>query len=81
MEELYNAGETSVIPETEPERQYYYMEKARKLLAGKKREAGRPLTFCVVTFGCQMNARIPRSSGASWKRSAMLRRTARRRIL
>ena len=57
MEELYNAGETSVIPETEPERQYYYMEKARKLLAGKMREAGRPLTFCVVTFGCQMNAR------------------------
>ena len=57
MEELYNAGETSVIPESEPERQYYYMEKARKLLAGKIREAGRPLTFCVVTFGCQMNAR------------------------
>ena len=57
MEELYNAGETSVIPETEPERQYYYMEKARKLLAGKMREAVRPLTFCVVTFGCQMNAR------------------------
>ena len=45
------------IPDTEPERQYYFIEKARGLLQKKAQEAGRPLTFCVVTFGCQMNAR------------------------
>lgn len=45
------------IPESEPERQYFFMELARRRLEMKVREAGRPLTFCVVTFGCQMNAR------------------------
>ena len=48
---------SSEIPVTEPERQYYYIEKARKQLQKKMEEAGRPLTFCVTTFGCQMNAR------------------------
>lgn len=45
------------VPTTEPERQYYYMEKAKQHLARMSAEAGRPLTFCVTTFGCQMNAR------------------------
>ena len=45
------------IPENEPERQYYFMDLARQYLQDQVREAGRPLTFCVVTFGCQMNAR------------------------
>lgn len=44
-------------PVTEPERQYYYIEKAKQYLAQKKEEIGRDLTFCVTTFGCQMNAR------------------------
>lgn len=44
-------------PETEPERQYYYIAQARKLVKQLSEEAGRPLTFCVNTFGCQMNAR------------------------
>lgn len=39
-------------PETEPERQYYFMELARELVEEKSRELGRTLTFCVVTFGC-----------------------------
>lgn len=34
-----------------------FPEKARELTAGKERELGRPLTCCVTTFGCQMNAR------------------------
>ncbi len=51
-EELYSA-----IPAAEPERQYYFIERARKHLEEMKKEAGRPLTFCVTTFGCQMNAR------------------------
>ncbi len=44
-------------PTTEPERQYYFIKKARELVGKVSDEAGRPLTFCVTTFGCQMNAR------------------------
>ena len=44
-------------PVTEPERQYYFIKKARKYVQDKIAEIGRPLTFCVTTFGCQMNAR------------------------
>ncbi|MEJ8733258.1 tRNA (N6-isopentenyl adenosine(37)-C2)-methylthiotransferase MiaB [Mediterraneibacter sp. ICN-202921] len=44
-------------PECEPERQFYFIAKARELLHEKEREAGRKFTFCVTTFGCQMNAR------------------------
>ena len=45
------------IPVSEPERQYYFIERARKDLEKMKEAAGRQLTFCVTTFGCQMNAR------------------------
>lgn len=48
---------TRSAPDTEPQRQYYYMAKAKKQITEKAAELGRPLTFCVVTFGCQMNAR------------------------
>ncbi len=42
-------------PVTEPERQRYFMVKCRELVARKKTELGRDLTFCDQTFGCQMN--------------------------
>ena len=51
------ADPEAVIPVSEPERQYFYMDRAAKLLKEMNRKAGRPLTFCVTTFGCQMNAR------------------------
>ena len=41
----------------ETKRQYEYLEVARKEVEKLSREAGRKLTFCVNTFGCQMNAR------------------------
>lgn len=44
-------------PAREPERQYYFIAKAKEYLKKQSQEAGRPLTFCVTTFGCQMNAR------------------------
>ena len=44
-------------PQEEPDRQYYYIAKARQYVQEKSRKKGRPLTFCVNTFGCQMNAR------------------------
>ena len=58
MEKLHStAGQNGNIPITEPERQYYFMEKARQIVQKKTEEIKRPLTFCVTTFGCQMNAR------------------------
>ena len=44
-------------PAAEPKRQYYFIEQARKLVKKKSEELGRPLFFCCVTFGCQMNAK------------------------
>lgn len=38
-------------PGKEPDRQYWYMKKARQLVREKQKELGRPLTFCVNTFG------------------------------
>ncbi len=45
------------LPGQESDRQYYFIEKARQYVAQMSQEAGRSLTFCVNTFGCQMNAR------------------------
>ena len=39
------------IPDTEPERQYYFMNLLKEELKGKN------LTYNIQTFGCQMNAR------------------------
>lgn len=47
----------NVSSEEETKLQYSYMEKAKEYVAAKAKEKGRPLTFCVNTFGCQMNAR------------------------
>ena len=44
-------------PESEPERQYYFIEVARKIVKKQSEKLGRPLTACTTTFGCQMNAR------------------------
>ena len=58
---VHNTEQEAAAPVCEPERQYYYIEKAKAYLEKMSEAAGRPLTFCVTTFGCQMNARIPRS--------------------
>ena len=44
-------------PAREPERQYYFIKKARELVGRLQKKMGRQLTACVTTFGCQMNAR------------------------
>lgn len=41
----------------EAQLQYEYIEKAKKIVEEKARKKGSKLTCCVVTFGCQMNAR------------------------
>ena len=45
------------IPVNEPDRQYYYIERAKEFVALKSKEYERPLTYHVTTFGCQMNAK------------------------
>ena len=55
--QIENMDITLEAPASEPERQYYYIKKARTYVEKIVREIGRPLTFCVTTFGCQMNAR------------------------
>lgn len=47
----------SAAPQTEPKRQYFFMEKLKAVIADKAVKAGRPLTYHIQTFGCQMNAR------------------------
>lgn len=42
-------------PEFEPNRQFYFMAKARSWVKKKSEELGRPMTFFTQTFGCQMN--------------------------
>ena len=54
----YDKGQipsVSLIPEQEPERQRYFMDRCREILAAKELEYGRKLTFNDQTFGCQMN--------------------------
>ena len=45
------------IPEKEPERQYYFIDRVKELIEEKANNKGRPLTYNIQTFGCQMNAR------------------------
>lgn len=48
---------TLPAPAEEPARQYYFIAKAKEFVKKQEEEIGRKLTFCVTTFGCQMNAR------------------------
>lgn len=44
-------------PAQEPMRQYYFIKKAREIVAEESRKRDRPLTANGQTFGCQMNAK------------------------
>ncbi|MDO4734854.1 MAG: tRNA (N6-isopentenyl adenosine(37)-C2)-methylthiotransferase MiaB [Lachnospiraceae bacterium] len=44
-------------PDEEPSRQFFFIERCKEIIAEKAAEKGRPLTACVNTFGCQMNAK------------------------
>ncbi|SHI30477.1 tRNA (N6-isopentenyl adenosine(37)-C2)-methylthiotransferase MiaB [Parasporobacterium paucivorans] len=45
------------IPATEPDRQYFFIEKCADLVHEKELKLGRKLSACIKTFGCQMNSR------------------------
>ena len=55
--DLDNIDISQAPPEKETERQYYFIAKCREIIEKKSSKKGRPLTACVNTFGCQMNAR------------------------
>jgi tRNA-N(6)-(isopentenyl)adenosine-37 thiotransferase enzyme MiaB len=48
---------TQRVPEFEPMRQYYFIKQVRERIQKISAKLGRPLTYHVTTFGCQMNAR------------------------
>ncbi len=53
-----NMVDTTVpAPETEPNRQLYFMAKDREYVKRKSEELGRSLSVHIATFGCQMNAK------------------------
>lgn len=55
--ELDNIDLSLEAPLEEPARQYYFIAKARGFMAELTEKLGHRPTCCVVTFGCQMNAR------------------------
>ena len=55
--ELYAQRVRSLAPAEEPERQYYFIDVMRSVIAEEKARKGRKLTMHVETFGCQMNAK------------------------
>ncbi|MDD7178771.1 MAG: tRNA (N6-isopentenyl adenosine(37)-C2)-methylthiotransferase MiaB [Lachnospiraceae bacterium] len=57
METSRSTQISAEAPVMEPQRQFYYMDLAKKLVEERERAYGRKLTAHVETFGCQMNAR------------------------
>lgn len=45
-----------MIPVMEPDRQYYFMNACKLLVCEQQAALNRNLTYCISTFGCQMNA-------------------------
>lgn len=41
-------------PDSELQRQYYFMAKCRKYVKAESERLGRPLYCCITTFGCPM---------------------------
>lgn len=54
---IIKLSDTTQIPVSEPDRQYYYIGVCRKYVKELASKLGRTPTADVVTFGCQMNAR------------------------
>lgn len=47
----------NLIPNKEPDRQFYFMDQLVPMIRREAERAGRPLTYYIQTFGCQMNAK------------------------
>lgn len=55
--DLNNIDLTKEADTQEPQRQWYYIAKCREVIKARSEALGRPLTYCITTFGCQMNSR------------------------
>ena len=44
-------------PVSEPQRQFYFVDECRRIMKQLEEKKGGPLTACINTFGCQMNAK------------------------
>ena len=44
-------------PVSEPERQFYFVDECKRIVKQLAEKKGSPLTACINTFGCQMNAK------------------------
>ena len=56
MERTEYLQRLEAAPSLEPDLQEYFMDQLKTLVLQKSRELGRPMTDCIQTFGCQMNA-------------------------
>lgn len=45
----------NILPDNEPEKQLFYIERLKEYYSNKCKELGREMTYHVSTFGCQMN--------------------------
>lgn len=54
---IQSADLSNLAPESEPQRQYYFIKKCREYVKTLSEKLGRPLKANVTTFGCQMNTR------------------------
>lgn len=57
MEATLEQIEHEYVPGSEPERQYYFMDRLRGLIEQRALDRKKKYSYCVVTFGCQMNFR------------------------
>lgn len=63
-----NEADTSLpAPEREPQRQYYFMKLLKPMIENRSQELGRPLTYHIETFGCQMNSKDSEKLGGVLK--------------
>ena len=62
---LQNVDITVPAPETEPQRQYYFMALLKQQLVPEraKQNGKEYLTACITTFGCQMTPRFRKLEG------------------
>lgn len=56
-DKLINIDYGKEAPGKEPERQLHFINLCRQQVTKEAERLGRPLTYCVTTFGCQMNSR------------------------
>ena len=55
IDTIFTDPQFVAAPQTEPERQYYFIDLMKTLLLARATELGRKPTMHIETFGCQMN--------------------------